>query len=1176
MVGISKYAFLKLLFIIGILQYTKEKSILEAKSIYNGRCNNYYGIYSFNISAILKGNLSDSIIDNYKIKVNTLKDNNINIKCNFPEIKSNNGRTREINITCFIKNYVNNDNLTLSFEGENNKLKLINFGRKILNLKKINCEKYVILLLGNINNQKCEESSSLIKYSFKIEILNKTFPENFSLNKVHLNYKSSIGYTKYNSECYLVRDGSSNYLDCYMVIDELLKESLYLDEGIIFEKFDSSNNIRIFFKNKYRRFFEINYNIKSKKGKNENDFPIIILRTMEEEEGNNSIDNMTQISSESLENTEYTSSLIISDSIGNYDNNSENNIIDTNSENNIIDTQSENNIIDISSQFLSESIENIDNIDNNNSDKISSKIDDSTELVENYNISDSISLTDEESTINIENSSNSTLFESDEPIDETPIFIYNYTDDGYCSEDSYIFNIYGNMSNDKNSLLEIELNINVNNQEYNASCNLEKIQNKNTTHKFKCKFTPHQYFNKLEIYPKTNFTNLQILNWENNEVITIDKEYICTKHIINPINFKNLNNCDFDSDTFSFEIEMESSIKKGNIQNQSIILNISRPNFIDEIKCIIINSNLNQSIILICEISDLNQEKRLTDGIFINGVKKSNIFDEYFITEDNEYIKISDLYGAKFNFLECPTLFDIIHCKELNISERQCIKCHRNYYLNEDENQCLTCSQLNTGCSSCDGDGNCTKCLDGFQRNESESECIIEKNCGEDEYGPECKKCNKIDPNCIECSKSGFCLVCDKGYYLSGIDKDSKCIKCLPTCQECESMNKCTKCNEGLLLNNGSCDSCLLYIDGCEKCSQIDRCQKCYNNKLLNYKLNNSNLCEKEKEENNNAKTNLKLERFDNYIKEDNKVNFKLHFLLLDNILYNTKLFLFTNLKMRNIEHSKLRSLEEDILTTNKNITCEQYGDALGSNNKGGYLANYKCSFENDDYEILSIDPINIEIKDNKNKTIQNFEIKDKAIDVNEIESMPLDEEYKNYEFNKFTIKEASNVAFETQLYFNITGDLDSEIAGEEEYEISLRDNYNNTVNATCIFNNVINDLDNQTISCIFSKFYSKFENLAIENGVYSEKNNSNNKLILNINEGTRVSISSNGKTYEKKGVLKTGIIICIVIVGFAILCGISFLIIKFVIKKKDTSGQQNGLIVKGGKGTDNSKDLIL
>ena len=917
----------------------------------------------------------------------------------------------------------------------------------------------------------------------------------------------------------------------------------------------------------------------SKKEKNKNDIPSMILRSTEEE-GKNSIDDMTQIGSESLDSAEYISSLITNESKDNIDNNSTNNAKDRDSSSSFlsesienIDNNSKNNSIDTSSSSFSELIENIDN---NSTENISPKINDTTEILENYNITENISLTNEESTINIEDSINSTLFESDEPIiDEIPIFIYNYTDDGYCSEDSYIFNIYGNISNTKTLLLEIELNINVNNQEYNASCNLEKIQNKDVTHKFKCEFIPHQYFNKLEIYQKTNFSNLKILNWEKNETITINKENICTKHLINPINFKNLNNCDFDSNTFSFEIEMESSITKGNIKNQSLLLNISRPNFIDEINCIIANSNLNKNITFKCEIGDLNQEKRITNGIIINGIKKNNIFDEYFVTDDNEYIKISDLYSAKFNFLECPRKFDIMHCKELNITERNCKKCHRNYYLNEDENQCLTCSQLNNGCSSCEEDGNCTKCLDGFEKNESE--CIIKEECEEDRYGPGCKKCNEIDPNCIECSKSGFCLVCDKGYYLSGIDKESKCIKCLPTCQECESMNKCTKCNEGLLLNNGSCDSCLLYIDGCEKCSQIDKCQKCYSSRLLNYKLNNSHLCEKGKDEKNNGKANLKLERFDNYIKEDNKVYFKLHFLLLDNILYNTKLFLSTNLKMRNIDHSKLRSLEEDILTTNKNITCEQYGDALGSNNKGGYLANYKCSFENEDYEILSIEPITIEIKDNENKTIQSFETKGKAIDVNEIESKPLDEEYENYEFNKFTIKDASNIVYDAKIYFNITGDLDSEINDEKEYEISLKNKYNNTINASCIFNNITSDLDNQTISCIFSKINSKIDYLTIENGVYSEKNNSMNILILNVNEGTIISITKNGKIPGKGG-LSIGIIIVIVIVGILFLCGIAFLIIKFVIKKKDLSGEQNGLIPNGAKVVDpsNSKDLIL
>ena len=275
----------------------------------------------------------------------------------------------------------------------------------------------------------------------------------------------------------------------------------------------------------------------SKKEKNKNDIPSMILRSTEEE-GKNSIDDMTQIGSESLDSAEYISSLITNESKDNIDNNSTNNAKDRDSSSSFlsesienIDNNSKNNSIDTSSSSFSELIENIDN---NSTENISPKINDTTEILENYNITENISLTNEESTINIEDSINSTLFESDEPIiDEIPIFIYNYTDDGYCSEDSYIFNIYGNISNTKNSSLEIELNMN--NQEYNASCNLEKIQNKDVTHKFKCEFIPHQYFNKLEIYQKTNFSNLKILNWEKNETITINKENICTKHLINPI-----------------------------------------------------------------------------------------------------------------------------------------------------------------------------------------------------------------------------------------------------------------------------------------------------------------------------------------------------------------------------------------------------------------------------------------------------------------------------------------------------------------------------------------------------------------------------------------------------------------------------------------------------------------
>ena len=191
-----------------------------------------------------------------------------------------------------------------------------------------------------------------------------------------------------------------------------------------------------------------------------------------------------------------------------------------------------------------------------------------------------------------------------------------------------------------------------------------------------------------------------------------------------------------------------------------------------------IRRNLSSNIKAKCEINNLSQDKRITDGIFINGIRKSSIFDEYFITDNNEYIKINDLYGTKFKFLECPLNFDISHCKEIDKIKRKCQKCHKNYYLNESQNECLTCSQLHDGCSSCNSNGICIKCLKGFNINGTE--CLKNhEECGKNKYGLDCKTCKEIDSNCEKCSKSGFCLKCEKGYYLSGIDEDSKCITIL-------------------------------------------------------------------------------------------------------------------------------------------------------------------------------------------------------------------------------------------------------------------------------------------------------------------------------------------------------------------------------------------------------------
>ena len=776
-----------------------------------------------------------------------------------------------------------------------------------------------------------------------------------------------------------------------------------------------------------------------------------------------------------------------------------------------------------------------------------------TEIISSENISTTIPDSSE-------SISNNTLFETDEhKIDETPEFTYSYIDDGHCSGDSYIFNIYGNLSNNSNILIpEIELEININNIDYNTTCILEKIQNKNVTHKFKCNFIPHQYFNKLKIYPKSNFSNLKILDWEDKQII-IENENICTKEIINSIKFNYSNACDINSNTFSFEIEMESTIKEGYIKNKSLILNISKPDFIDEIDCILITRNLSSNLKFKCEINNLSQEKRITDGIFINGMIRNNIFDEYFITENNEYIKINDLYGAKFRLLECPQNFEIMHCKALNKTERKCLECYKNYYLNGNQSECLTCSQLHDGCSSCNINGSCTACLEGFSINGSE--CVIKgEECAINKYGPECKTCKEIDSNCKNCSKSGFCLKCEKGYYLSGIDKNSKCIKCLSTCEECDSINKCTKCNDGLILNNGSCGSCLLYIDGCEQCSGIDKCDKCYNSNLLNYKLNNSKLCEKQNEQKKEVQIKLKFERLDGYQNEDNKIIFKTHFLLLNDILYNSKLVLLIIIQMKNINpriryrYLRQRRLEDDITSKEQNVTCDQYGDSLGNIN-GGYLVNYKCSFEKNegedgDYELNSIKIDKMEIKGNDDTTLQNFEPEKKEFDVNEIESSSLDEQ--NYSFNKMKIKDILDVILKDQLTFNIIGDLDSQINGEKEYEISLKDNNKENVNSTCKFKTTGNNLVNQIISCSAEIDKKKTEYLTFENGMFASKTDNKDIIILNTNDDVVVTIP------EKKGGLSAGAIVGIIIAGLVFIAVAAILIYKFLQmnKKKKSNGR--------------------
>ena len=629
------------------------------------------------------------------------------------------------------------------------------------------------------------------------------------------------------------------------------------------------------------------------------------------------------------------------------------------------------------------------------------------------------------------------------------------------------------------------------------------------------------------------------------------------------------------SEYFSFEIELNSSLKEGIIQNKSINLNISQPSSIKNAYCTFNNRNLNSSIILNCTISNLSQENRITNGINIEGII-NNGFSNGFLFTDDQWIKLTNFEGNIFPNIECPKKYEIKHCKILDIAQKKCKQCYKNYYSNDSETQCLTCSQKNEGCNTCFNNGTCQKCINGFEL--KNNTCSKNKECKIGEYGKECKKCNELNLNCDECNKSGYCIKCKKGYYLSGIDSNSKCLKCLSTCEECESLNICTKCTEGLILNKDSCVSCLSLNEGCEECSQINnKCTKCYNNKMFKYELSNHKCIKKNENNNNKNKTNLQFERFDSYEKEDNKINFKPHFILLDNFLYNSTLYLTIIIRVIIINEYKDNRFLRYLQNSNeieKNITCSQYGDSLGNNNKGGYLANFKCTIDlEEDEEIESMEPTKMEIRDHENSTIQSFESENKVVNINELETTSLDEEYQNIIFNKISINDISDIKLEDKdnLSFNIIGNLDSKIDNKIEYEISLKDNNNKMINATCTFEN--NDLVNQNISCN-SLIDKDSKELMIINGVYPSKINNDNKLILNNNINDKKIVIPENKN-KNSSIEK---IIGIAVAAFVIVSLALFLIIKLGCNKNESSEpiKQYQSNRKGGRNTDNSKDIIV
>lgn len=377
-------------------------------------------------------------------------------------------------------------------------------------------------------------------------------------------------------------------------------------------------------------------------------------------------------------------------------------------------------------------------------------------------------------------------------------------------------------------------------------------------------------------------------------------------------------------------------------------------------------------------------------------------------------------------------------------------------------------------------------------------------------------------------------LSCNKGFYSKKINNEKYCTKCLSTCKECESLNNCSSCQNGYYLKNNLCLSCFSLFEGCEQCNE-NKCSKCFNNDILQYELEND-LCQKKEGQNNsnNKQINLKFERFDGFEQEDNKVYFKAHFLLLNDYLSNAEL----EIDIKIITKTDIRYLDED----QKTVNCSQYGNAFGYINAGGYLANFKCSFNfENDKELVSIEPITFTIKDNKNNPINIKNFNPGQIKVKEIGMTSLDEEYNNYIFNKMEISKVSDVKLDNKLTFNINGDFDQNIEDENEYIIDMKNDKNETINAQCHYN----PQNEKILSCTIPKDNIEQEQiLSFEEGNFPSNYNTKERLII--------SNLNNEKINVPKKKLSVGAIIGIVIAGIVIIVPFFIYLTKYLIEKKD------------------------
>ena len=318
------------------------------------------------------------------------------------------------------------------------------------------------------------------------------------------------------------------------------------------------------------------------------------------------------------------------------------------------------------------------------------------------------------------------------------------------------------------------------------------------------------------------------------------------------------------------------------------------------------------------------------------------------------------------------------------------------------------------------------------------------------------------------------------------------------------------------------------------------------------------------------------FKRIDGYHEQNNNISFKSHFITL-------KYYNFSNAELyitANIYTTPSRILNNEETT----ITCFQ-----SYNN--GYLLTFICSHFIDNGKFFSIEITKMDIVVN-NKNFKNLEKSSNNLNktLNDTKIPSLDVLYQNHKFNRFTIKEISDIILKDKLYFNLIGNFDNDNE-EDNYDIKTKNEKNEEINVSC--NVPKNQKDNAIIACNSTKNGLK-KKLIIEEDMYSSKIK-NNILILNTDGNKEINI-------PQKKTLSVGAIIGITLAGIVLVVPFIFYIVKYLVKNKDDNNQiveireeyfrpdinnnennvreenkgRNKVKVKNNRNIDNSKEIIF